>query len=45
MATPPDAALEPASAWRSVFPPLRWLRTYDPSWLPRDAVSGVTLAA
>src|SRR6187549_2270225 len=29
----------------SVFPPLRWLRAYDPSLLPRDAVSGVTLAA
>src|SRR6188508_3867079 len=29
----------------NVFPPLRWLRTYDPSWLPADAVAGVTLAA
>jgi len=29
----------------SVFPPLRWLRAYDPSLLPRDVVSGVTLAA
>jgi high affinity sulfate transporter 1 len=29
----------------SIFPPLRWLRAYDPSLLPRDVVSGVTLAA
>ncbi|MFI4924487.1 MAG: SulP family inorganic anion transporter [Vicinamibacteria bacterium] len=29
----------------SVFPPLRWFRAYDTSLLPRDAVSGVTLAA
>ena len=45
MATPPDAALAPASAWRNIFPPAQWLRTYRPEWLPRDAVAGVTLAA
>lgn len=28
-----------------MLPSLRWLRAYEPSWLPRDAVAGVTLAA
>ena len=45
MATPPDAALAPASAWRNIFPPAQWLRAYRREWLPRDAVAGVTLAA
>jgi high affinity sulfate transporter 1 len=27
------------------FPPVRWLAKYDPAWLPRDFVAGVTLAA
>jgi high affinity sulfate transporter 1 len=31
-----------AGAW---FPPARWLRTYEASWLPADALAGVTLAA
>ena len=28
-----------------IFPPAQWLREYQPRWLPRDAVAGVTLAA
>lgn len=28
-----------------VFPPKTWLRTYSPTWLARDLVAGVTLAA
>jgi SulP family sulfate permease len=28
-----------------IFPPARWLAKYDPAWLPRDFVAGVTLAA
>lgn len=27
------------------FPPANWLRAYQPQWLARDAVAGVTLAA
>ena len=29
----------------SLFPPAQWLRDYHASWLPRDAVAGVTLAS
>src|SRR6266704_1856905 len=28
-----------------MFPPKTWLRTYQPTWLGRDLVAGVTLAA
>lgn len=35
----------PASDWRSLFPPLRWLPAYDRSWLKSDVVAGLTLAA
>ena len=35
----------PVRAWRAVFPPARWLATYQPGWLRHDAVAGVTLAA
>ncbi|SOE86952.1 high affinity sulphate transporter 1 [Burkholderia sp. YR290] len=31
--------------WRALFPPAQWLTTYQPQWLLRDAVAGVTLAA
>jgi high affinity sulfate transporter 1 len=30
---------------KAVFPPLRWLPSYERSWLYGDAVAGVTLAA
>lgn len=30
---------------RSIFPPAQWLREYDRSWLPKDLVAGITLAA
>jgi SulP family sulfate permease len=28
-----------------IFPPLTWLKRYEPAWLATDAVAGVTLAA
>ena len=31
--------------WRSIFPPLQWLRNYKSNWLPKDAIAGITLAA
>jgi high affinity sulfate transporter 1 len=31
--------------WLSFVPPTRWLAQYRASWLPADAVAGVTLAA
>ncbi|MBN9149620.1 MULTISPECIES: SulP family inorganic anion transporter [unclassified Nitrobacter] len=37
-------ALQRAS-WIEIFPPLTWLAEYKPSWLHRDAIAGVTLAA
>ncbi len=33
------------NGWRAVFPPAQWLATYQPRWLIRDLVAGVTLAA
>ena len=32
-------------ALATVFPPLQWLPRYERSWLPRDLIAGVTLAA
>jgi high affinity sulfate transporter 1 len=34
-----------ANGWRAILPPARWLAAYEPRWLARDAVAGVTLAA
>jgi SulP family sulfate permease len=34
-----------AGIWLWWFPPSRWLAEYQPSWLLRDIVAGVTLAA
>jgi SulP family sulfate permease len=31
--------------WGAFFPPARWLRQYEVSWLHHDIVAGVTLAA
>ncbi|HQL29484.1 MAG TPA: SulP family inorganic anion transporter [Thermoanaerobaculales bacterium] len=39
------ARREPGAWWRAVFPPARWLRSYQPRWLAGDAVAGATLAA
>ncbi|MEX3810014.1 SulP family inorganic anion transporter [Paraburkholderia sp. BR13439] len=39
------SATPPARGWRSAFPPAQWLRSYQPRWLAKDAVAGVTLAA
>ncbi len=33
------------AGWRAVFPPARWLASYQPRWLTNDAIAGVTLAA
>ncbi|HUM13688.1 MAG TPA: SulP family inorganic anion transporter [Myxococcaceae bacterium] len=35
----------PVRGWRAAFPPAQWLPTYRGSWLPSDAIAGVTLAA
>ena len=35
----------PVRGWRAIFPPARWLPAYQASWLRRDAIAGVTLAA
>jgi len=39
------ASTAPLRGWRAFFPPAQWLRTYQPKWLGRDAVAGITLAA
>jgi len=31
--------------WKALFPPARWLPTYERSWLRADVVAGITLAA
>ncbi len=31
--------------WKAVFPPARWLPTYERRWLGADLVAGITLAA
>ena len=31
--------------WRAAFPPAQWLASYQPKWLAKDAIAGVTLAA
>ncbi|HEY2818340.1 MAG TPA: SulP family inorganic anion transporter [Casimicrobiaceae bacterium] len=36
---------ERTRGWRALFPPATWLPRYQPSWLRRDVVAGVTLAA
>ncbi|MCM8627725.1 SulP family inorganic anion transporter [Accumulibacter sp.] len=35
----------PVDGWRAVFPPARWLASYQKEWLANDAIAGVTLAA
>jgi sulfate permease, SulP family len=37
--------LETGGAWIWWLPPARWLREYQPSFLPGDVVAGITLAA
>ncbi|TDY21915.1 high affinity sulfate transporter 1 [Paraburkholderia sp. BL6665CI2N2] len=43
--TEPVTDQMPARGWRNVFPPAQWLGAYQPRWLVKDAVAGVTLAA
>src|SRR3954451_11444160 len=33
------------TGWTRIFPPLTWLADYERSWLPHDALAGLTLAA
>ncbi len=40
-----EAGGAPVRGWRAVFPPAQWLSSYQASWLPHDAIAGVTLAA
>ena len=39
------AAQPETRSWRAAFPPAQWLASYQPKWLAKDAVAGVTLAA
>jgi SulP family sulfate permease len=41
----PFAAQPAVRSWRTFFPPAQWLPTYQPKWLAKDLVAGVTLAA
>lgn len=41
----PFAAQPQPRSWRAYFPPAQWLPSYQPKWLVKDAVAGVTLAA
>src|SRR4029078_554214 len=34
-----------AASGASLFPPAQWLRGYEPRWLGRDLIAGITLAA
>ncbi|SEB19143.1 SulP family inorganic anion transporter [Variovorax sp. YR216] len=34
-----------ARGWRTVFPPAKWLSSYQSKWLANDAIAGLTLAA
>lgn len=40
-----DLANRSAFDWRSLFPLLKWLPTYERGWLRSDLVAGLTLAA
>jgi sulfate permease, SulP family len=31
--------------WKSIFPPLQWIKEYSPGWLKSDVFAGITLAA
>jgi len=33
------------AGWRALFPPAQWIPQYQPGWLRRDAIAGLTLAA
>src|SRR6266403_3090147 len=37
--------MDRTSKWRTIFPPVQWLGSYQPKWLGLDAVAGFTLAA
>ncbi|HVN85538.1 MAG TPA: SulP family inorganic anion transporter [Candidatus Binatia bacterium] len=46
MSTPqPIELANPATGWKALFPPARWLANYEPQWLGAEALAGVTLAA
>jgi sulfate permease, SulP family len=31
--------------WKSIFPPLQWIKEYSPGWFRSDVFAGITLAA
>jgi sulfate permease, SulP family len=31
--------------WKSIFPPLQWVKEYSPGWFKSDVFAGITLAA
>jgi SulP family sulfate permease len=31
--------------WKSIFPPLQWIKEYSPGWFKSDVFAGITLAA
>jgi SulP family sulfate permease len=43
--TKPPPGISSARSLAAVFPPLQWLPSYERSWLKKDAIAGVTLAA
>src|SRR5215471_20166830 len=47
MTATPDKPASPGTKawWKSLFPALQWLRTYDRSWLRGDLLASITLAA
>lgn len=42
---PATTPVKQPAGWRAIFPPARWLRDYEATWLRHDVVAGVTLAA
>jgi SulP family sulfate permease len=31
--------------WKSILPPLQWIKEYSPEWFKSDVFAGITLAA
>src|SRR5216117_2528845 len=40
-----ESSATPRRWWYNMFPPVAWLRGYQPKWLRADLIAGVTLAA
>ena len=41
----PSPKSDSVAGLAALFPPLRWLRQYERSWISGDAIAGITLAA